>query len=736
LLKVKKSFAALLTCAIFLSLLFPVTAAYAADDGLPTVFFANDNPDKYSGISLYLGQNAAYAFLTAPSQYEFTREGENLVRIENTVPDFGGVLGFAVSSGSDNSVRIALTNVPASATTIVVGSVSTIANNKIQYYEMASGKVCLRYTCDVNDPDITVHWYFEPEQPNDFTITKAPCENGDFITAQTINANEYKLYATPANNCMLDYWECVSGSGSYGDGTEFNATDKKIIDVPDDYRYSNDLIVTLAESSEFKAYFKSAKLILLDGFGIYAGEQYFAVEYDNGTVREVVRAGENAVLSFHFRTPSMLLAYTSEGVKIGVALYKGDSTNTDDLFFGGTYSNSVINAPAPGWLGFGTRILNIPAMDGFTVSVTVNGGEASTRYYPLGDLILDDPLENERSAAITALDRVLEYCETFTNYASVKRQIGIVYDKACEAVKTAETAPAIAAIANMAAGQLLSFVSGNAYPGVITVAASVDKLTVSGDYIVEPVLLRLPEGVTAADALLALLDAKYPDKDAPYKYIGTAGTFYLQGVWDPTYVYSGSGSAKFEGYLSEFDEGGFSGWMISVNNIFPGYSAGAHIMKDGDVMRWQYTSNDVGGDIGGGGGAGGDAGTIRANKDALTRKVAELNKAGTTSGDKYAAAMTALKKLDAAQTEVDAALAAFYPEDNSGLFVVGGYGGTVALADESGHYVVTAVAAGYVIKDIWVDGAVIPEARGKTSYTTKAAPARSIFASFIYSPGG
>ncbi|MBR1970713.1 MAG: S-layer homology domain-containing protein [Clostridia bacterium] len=49
--------------------------------------------------------------------------------------------------------------------------------------------------------------------------------------------------------------------------------------------------------------------------------------------------------------------------------------------------------------------------------------------------------------------------------------------------------------------------------------------------------------------------------------------------------------------LAEFDEGTESGWMYSVNNKFPNYSASLHTLSNGDYVEWLYTRN-FGKDIG------------------------------------------------------------------------------------------------------------------------------------------
>lgn len=51
------------------------------------------------------------------------------------------------------------------------------------------------------------------------------------------------------------------------------------------------------------------------------------------------------------------------------------------------------------------------------------------------------------------------------------------------------------------------------------------------------------------------------------------------------------------GNLYEFDCGPQSGWMYSVNGIYPGLGCSAYTLADGDVIVFQYTC-DLGGDLG------------------------------------------------------------------------------------------------------------------------------------------
>jgi hypothetical protein len=62
-----------------------------------------------------------------------------------------------------------------------------------------------------------------------------------------------------------------------------------------------------------------------------------------------------------------------------------------------------------------------------------------------------------------------------------------------------------------------------------------------------------------------------------------------------------------------------------------------------------------------------------------------------------------------------------------------GWGGTVTN-EADGRYTVTATAAGYVIDEVWVDGIKLPSVgvQGQAVYTTRSAPASSVFATFAH----
>jgi hypothetical protein len=174
------------------------------------------------------------------------------------------------------------------------------------------------------------------------------------------------------------------------------------------------------------------------------------------------------------------------------------------------------------------------------------------------------------------------------------------------------------------------------------VAVTVEKLTVDGEFIVEPLLVTLSGSRTAEDVTTRLLSSR----SIRYESSGHGEDFYLAAVYDP------SNSA----YLGMTLMNTLDGWMITVNNIYIGTSAGAHTLRDGDVMRWQYT-RQLGADIGGNPDDLG--GSRKPDKDDLIWRVAEINAAGNQSdyGSAYTNALSVLKNLNASQSAIRSALA-------------------------------------------------------------------------------
>ena len=69
---------------------------------------------------------------------------------------------------------------------------------------------------------------------------------------------------------------------------------------------------------------------------------------------------------------------------------------------------------------------------------------------------------------------------------------------------------------------------------------------------------------------------------------------HMGSNWTPAY-----NSAYIEGIgnLYEFDCGNLSGWMYSVNGVWPDYGCSSYTLHDGDTVVWSYTC-DLGRDVG------------------------------------------------------------------------------------------------------------------------------------------
>lgn len=87
-----------------------------------------------------------------------------------------------------------------------------------------------------------------------------------------------------------------------------------------------------------------------------------------------------------------------------------------------------------------------------------------------------------------------------------------------------------------------------------------------------PTKMEITDGETVLNALIRITKERKIQMD----YRGGRGaTAYVEGINN---VY-------------EFDRGQGSGWMYSVNGIFPDRGAGVVPLMAGDIVEWQYTTN-------------------------------------------------------------------------------------------------------------------------------------------------
>ena len=234
---------------------------------------------------------------------------------------------------------------------------------------------------------------------------------------------------------------------------------------------------------------------------------------------------------------------------------------------------------------------------------------------------------------------------------------------------------------------------------------SVEAFTVGGGYIVNPVSVPIYEGETSADQLLRLL------KNSGYTaYYGgsSSSSFYLAYIADGdktakrfngynrgeipsspkkldlkvsipeilvphlkktmTFFEPDDYAENWEGYLGEFVLTNGSGWMYSVNNVYPNVGFADTYLSDGDVVRVRFTLG-YGADIGGYGAMGTDIPNVDnqptgayfsvANGDSLTVSVARALASKYKDRENVASALSAavktLEKLNASQSELSAA---------------------------------------------------------------------------------
>lgn len=239
-----------------------------------------------------------------------------------------------------------------------------------------------------------------------------------------------------------------------------------------------------------------------------------------------------------------------------------------------------------------------------------------------------------------------------------------------------------------------------------TAVWSVELFTLESGYLIYPCEVPIYEGETAAEQLIRLLHSN--------GFVGYYGgtpksSFYLAYIADGTakgarynnYQKSGTPispkaldispsvpallephlkstmtfydpddySDNWKGYLGEFAITNGSGWMYSVNNIFPNVGFADCYLSDGDVVRVQFTLG-YGADIGGFGSVGTsipDVGTqptagyfAVADKDMLTKAICSALMSNLTDranvSKAYDNAISAAFKLDASQSTVDAAV--------------------------------------------------------------------------------
>ena len=203
----------------------------------------------------------------------------------------------------------------------------------------------------------------------------------------------------------------------------------------------------------------------------------------------------------------------------------------------------------------------------------------------------------------------------------------------------------------------------------IDVVVSMDAQTIGLGYMIKPTIVHTTKYTQASVVITDMIKqnilekygltldgyATYHESEpaGTYAYMNTGTTrtdFYLAQVYWPNqtnaqiaqYILDVCGDKISETqvendkqgkYLGEFDYYNMSGWMYSISNIgdsklpsFPGVGAAGWRLRDGEVMRWQFTVYGYGSDLNadnsewGSSSITGDSG----DKTALTYKIAQM----------------------------------------------------------------------------------------------------------------
>ena len=119
-----------------------------------------------------------------------------------------------------------------------------------------------------------------------------------------------------------------------------------------------------------------------------------------------------------------------------------------------------------------------------------------------------------------------------------------------------------------------------------TLLGNLDKLTEGKAALVpeDGILLPVTEvEFTGGNSVFDVFRQTLKEKKIHFEYVDASAydSIYIEGI----------------GNLYEFDCGPQSGWMYSVNGIYPGLGCSGYTLADGDVIVFRYTC-DLGADLG------------------------------------------------------------------------------------------------------------------------------------------
>lgn len=219
--------------------------------------------------------------------------------------------------------------------------------------------------------------------------------------------------------------------------------------------------------------------------------------------------------------------------------------------------------------------------------------------------------------------------------------------------------------------------------GKNTVTVTVEKLTIGQGYLVEPMQVEIQNGDTVAavfERVMKLKGITYPSTEGQYGfYLGSIDNADTGIINIPKEISDMSEVILWNGDIAKaptneindgnpYEKGGLgdgsyntmAGWQYTLNNENTGVGADQALVKNGDVIRWQFSVYGYGADLGF------DTESFTglkqvylANKDVLTREVATVNADAemlknaevNAARDK---AMSVLINYSALQSEVDA----------------------------------------------------------------------------------
>lgn len=95
------------------------------------------------------------------------------------------------------------------------------------------------------------------------------------------------------------------------------------------------------------------------------------------------------------------------------------------------------------------------------------------------------------------------------------------------------------------------------------------------------ILSTMKVEIESGDTVFDVLVKATSKKGVHMEYTGSGSSIYVEGIDN----------------LYEFDGGKDSGWMYSVNGVYPNYGCGSYKLNGNEVIRWNYTC-DLGKDLG------------------------------------------------------------------------------------------------------------------------------------------